>query len=115
MMGRTDEIWSWHRGLGHINFDNLVKISTKECVKNMPRIIKLENTMCRACLHGKQTRRRFKTKYYSTSKPLELIHTYLCRPIRTESIHVGMMTIMVIIDVKWDDIGDVEGGIRCHD
>ena len=28
-MGREDESWLWHRILGHINFDNLVKINWK--------------------------------------------------------------------------------------
>jgi hypothetical protein len=48
--------------MGHIRFDNLIKFSKKEAVKNMPKIIKPSNYVCRNCQHGKQTRVRFKIK-----------------------------------------------------
>ena len=35
-----DDSWLWHRRLGHINFDNLVKISKLGAVRNLPRITK---------------------------------------------------------------------------
>ena len=47
---------------------------------------KPSNPMCRHCQLGKQTRIRFKTKEYSMSKPLELVHTKLCRPTRTKNL-----------------------------
>ena len=36
----VDESWLWHRRLGHINFDNLVKVSNLGAVRNMPKITK---------------------------------------------------------------------------
>jgi transposase InsO family protein len=63
---------------GHIGFDNLIKFSKKEVVRNMLNIIKPSNYVCRHCQHGKKIGVRFKTKEYSTSKPLEIFHTYLC-------------------------------------
>jgi hypothetical protein len=82
----VDEIWLWHRSLGHIKFDNLVKFNNLGAVRNFPKIINPSNTMCRHCQLGKQTRIRFKAKEYTTSQPLELVQTDLCGPTRTKSL-----------------------------
>jgi hypothetical protein len=52
-LGKENESWIWHRRMGHMNFDNLVKISKKEAVREMPEISKPASTMCKHCLHGK--------------------------------------------------------------
>ena len=54
-------------------------------MKDIPKIIKPSNSVCKHSQHGKQTKVRFKTKEYSTSKPLELVHINLCGPTRTKS------------------------------
>jgi hypothetical protein len=68
-MGQTDEIWLWHRRMGHMNFDNLVKINTKKVVRDMPNIVKPSNTLYKKCSHGKHIRTSFKSNEYSTMKP----------------------------------------------
>ena len=83
-MNQIDEILLWHRRMGHLNFDNLVKISKNGAVRNLPKIIKPPNHVCRHCLHGKQTRTSFKVKENTTSQRLEIIHTGLCGPTRTK-------------------------------
>jgi hypothetical protein len=67
---QINESWLWHRRMVHIGFDNLIKFSKKEAMRDMPKVIKLSNSVCRHCQHGKKRRVRFKTKEYSTSKPL---------------------------------------------
>ena len=42
--------------------------------------------VCGPCQHGKQTRTSHKTKEFSTSKPLEIIHADLCGPTRTPAL-----------------------------
>ena len=84
----VNKSWLWHRRLGHINFDNLVKVSNLEVVRNLPNITKPSNPICRHCQLGKKTKKRFKTKEYSTSKPLELVHTDLCGPTRRILLYV---------------------------
>jgi len=37
-LGKDDKSWLWHKIMGHINFDNLVKVSKKEAVREMPKI-----------------------------------------------------------------------------
>ena len=52
-LGKEDESWLWHKRLGHIHFDNLVRISKKKAVKEMPEISKPANSLCKHCQHGK--------------------------------------------------------------
>jgi hypothetical protein len=69
-LGEEDESWIWHRRMGHIHFDNLVKVSKKEAVREMLQITKPSNTLCKHCQQGKQAKRRFKSKEYSMKRPL---------------------------------------------
>jgi hypothetical protein len=65
---QVDESWLWHRRLGHLSFDNLIKANEKEAVRHLPKVIKPSNPICKHCQIGKQTRVRFKTKEHSTTK-----------------------------------------------
>ena len=80
----VDESWLWHRRLGHLNFDNLVRICKKEAVRDLAKIVKPLNSVCKHRQHGKQTRASFKTKEHMTSHPLEIVHTDLYGPTRTK-------------------------------
>jgi hypothetical protein len=96
-MGKIDESWLWHKRMGHMIFDNLVKLNTKQVLRNMPNITKPSNIICKQCQHGKLLRKSFKPKEYTTSKPLELVHTDLCGPTRTK-IMQGDNYFMLLID-----------------
>jgi hypothetical protein len=85
-LGKKDEICLWHRRMCHIHFDNLVKVSRREAVKEMPRITKPTNTLCKHCQQGKQTKTRFKSKEYSTTRSLEIVHTDLVGPTTTKGL-----------------------------
>jgi transposase InsO family protein len=74
-----------------------VKVINLGVVRNFPNIINPSNLMCRHCQLGNKTRIRFKTKEYSTSKPLELVHTDLCGPTRN-MIFQGESYFMLFID-----------------
>ena len=39
-LGKEDESWIWHRRMGHMHFDNLVKVNKREAVREMPQIMK---------------------------------------------------------------------------
>ena len=54
----------------------------KKAIRNLPIIKNLSNSICKQCQHGKKTRVKFKTKEYSTTKPLEIIHTDVCGTMR---------------------------------
>lgn len=97
MMGQVNESWVWHRRLGHIIFDSLVKVIKKGYVRHIPQIIKPTNTFCDECQRGKKTKVNFKTKEYSTTRPLELVHIDLCGPTRTRAQN-GERYFMLLID-----------------
>ena len=69
------ESWLWDIRLGHLSFDNLSKISKKEFVRDLPKIVVPLNSVCKHSQHGKQMRANFKIKEHMTSHPLEIIHT----------------------------------------
>ena len=84
--------------MGHINFYNLVKISKKEAVKEMIEISKPKNTLCENCPQGKQTKTKFKSKEYSTKKPLDIVHTDLCGPTRTKGLNCEQYFMLLVDD-----------------
>ena len=73
-----DESWMWYRRMGH----NIMKVSKKEALRDLPNIVKPLNLVCKHCQHGKQSKAGFKAKEHTTSHPLEIVHTDLCAPIR---------------------------------
>ena len=46
-MNQIYESWLWNRRMGHIGFDNLIKVNKKEVVRDMPKIIKTSYYVCR--------------------------------------------------------------------
>jgi hypothetical protein len=72
--------------MGHIHSDNLIKVNRREAVREMPRITKPTNTLCKHCQRVKQTKTRFKSKEYSTTRPLEIVHTDLVGPTTTKGL-----------------------------
>jgi hypothetical protein len=85
-LGKEDEIWLWHRRMGHIHFYNLVKVSKREAVREIPQITKPTNTLCKHCQQGNKIKTRFKSKEYSTTRPLEIVHTDLVGPTTTKGL-----------------------------
>lgn len=83
--------------MGHINFDNLVRINKKEAIREMLKISKPSNTLREAYRHDKQTKCGFKTKEHFASQPLELIHIDLCGPMGTKGLD-GELYFMLMID-----------------
>jgi hypothetical protein len=96
-LGKEDESWLWHRRMGHIHFDNLVKVSKREAVREIPQITKPTNTLCKHCQQGKQTKTRFKSKEYSTTRPLEIVHIDLVGPTTTKGLK-GEKYFMLLVD-----------------
>jgi hypothetical protein len=96
-LGKEDESWLWHRRMGHVHFDNLVKVNKREVVREMPQIMKPTNTLCKHCQQGNQTKTRFKSKEYSTTKPLEIVHTDLVEPTTTKGLK-GERYFMLLVD-----------------
>jgi hypothetical protein len=70
-LSNYDESWLWNRRLGHLNFNHIIKIKNSGAVKDIPKISKPYDYVCKPCQIGKLTRTQFKYKNFpSTEKPL---------------------------------------------
>jgi hypothetical protein len=96
-LGKEDESWLWNRRMGNKHFDNLVKVSKREAVREMPQIMKPTNTLCKHFQQGEQTKTRFKSKEYSMTRPLEIVHTDLVGPTKTKGLK-GEKYFMLLVD-----------------
>ena len=45
-LGKEDESWIWNRRMGHIHFDNLVKIYKKQVVWNILEVTNPTKSVC---------------------------------------------------------------------
>jgi hypothetical protein len=78
---KIDEIWLWHRRLGRLNFDHIVKLNNEGAVKDLPKISKPNNFVRESFQMGKMTRAQFKSKSFTSSeKLLQLVHMDMCGP-----------------------------------
>jgi hypothetical protein len=93
-----DESEMWHQRLGHLNFTDILKIASKEVVKDLPKIKDTRKGVCGPCQLGKHTRAAYKkTSGILTSRNLELLHMDLMGPTQTSSLD-GRTYILVIVD-----------------
>jgi transposase InsO family protein len=63
----------------------------------MPQITKPTNTLCKHCQQGKKTKTMFKSKEYSTKRPLEIVHTDLVGSTTTKGLK-GEKYFMLLVD-----------------
>jgi hypothetical protein len=96
-LGKEDEIWLWHRRMGHIHFDNLVKVSKREAVREIPHITKPTNTLCKHCQQENQIKTKFKSKEYSMTIPLEIVHIDLVGTTTKKGLK-GEKYFMLLVD-----------------
>ncbi|KAE8707740.1 TMV resistance protein N-like [Hibiscus syriacus] len=93
-----DASWLWHIRFGHLNFGGLELLSKKEMVKGLPRI-NHPDQLCEGCLAGKKFRKSFpKESETRAKKPLELIHTDVCGPIKLSSLGNNNYFLLFIDD-----------------
>jgi len=75
----------WHNRIGHLSYDGLNTLASKQMVTGLPRITTLQN-ICTQCLVGKQHKNTMSKKgVWKASKSLQLIHADLCGPIKPTS------------------------------
>nr|GEW03743.1 zinc finger, CCHC-type [Tanacetum cinerariifolium] len=90
-----NQAWLWHARLGHLNFDNINKMTRKNLVDGIPRIDHA-GQVCDACLLGKHSRTPFPNQAKFRSKnPLDLVYGDLCGPI-SPATHLGKKLIFLV-------------------
>ena len=84
--------------LGHVSFDHLSHIVSKDIIKGIPKLKSKKNHICEACQFEKQTKTSFKpVKDIVSTHPLELLHMDLFGLIRTKSLE-GIRYVYVLVD-----------------
>lgn len=61
LIAQIDESWLLHKRTCHVNFDCIVKISSIPVVRELPKIVKPYNLVCRECQTGKKVRTYFRS------------------------------------------------------
>ncbi|XP_024195878.1 uncharacterized protein LOC112199045 [Rosa chinensis] len=88
----------WHRRMGHVNYQDLLKLSSKQCVRGLPNLNGKTDKICGDCKIGKQTKAPHKVvNSATTSKILELLHMDLMGSAQSESIG-GKSYMLVVVD-----------------
>lgn len=97
LISHIDEIWLWHRRMCHVNFDSMIKINSIQVVRDLHKIVKPINLVCKECQLGTQTRISFQRKQYTSDGLLDLVHADLCGPTNDKSVQ-GDKYFMLLID-----------------
>ncbi|GJV84813.1 retrovirus-related pol polyprotein from transposon TNT 1-94 [Tanacetum coccineum] len=90
----VDNSTLWHRRLGHANMRLIQSLSSKELVRNLPKL-KYDKHFCDACKIGKQAQSK---NMVSTNRCLELLHMDLFVPSVIKSYGGNLYTLVVLDD-----------------
>ena len=52
-VAKFDNSWLWHRRFCHINFDNIMKASNTLAMRDLPKITKPANIICKEYILAK--------------------------------------------------------------
>ncbi|KAJ1524577.1 hypothetical protein ONE63_011063 [Megalurothrips usitatus] len=77
MITQKQKAIEWHSKLGHLNFQDLMKIP-KLCDGVSDDIEKCNEEFCEPCIRGKLIRKPFNTERARAKRPLEIVHTDIC-------------------------------------
>ncbi|GKC16248.1 zinc finger, CCHC-type containing protein [Tanacetum coccineum] len=95
-----NQAWLWHARLGHLNFDDINKMTRKGLVEGIPRI-NHAGQICDACLLGKHSRTPFPSQAKFRSKnPLDLVYGDLCGPISPATYSGKKLIFLLSLDNK---------------
>ena len=97
LVANIDNNWLWHRRFCHINFDDIVKTSRTFNVRDLPKITKPTDIVCKECILAKQKRVSFPSKKFTTTEKLEIVHTDLSGPSRIRGFY-GERYFMIFVD-----------------
>ena len=97
LVAKVDDGWLWHKIFCHIKFDSIVKTSSMFVVRDLSKIVKPTNTICKECVLAKHNRASFPSKKFTTIAKLEIAHTDLSGPTKTKGFY-GKRYFMIIVD-----------------
>lgn len=88
----------WHRRLGHVHFQDLLKLSTQGTIRGISKLSGRPDKVCGGCEIGKQARSAHRSiKATPTTQAMELLRMDLMGPSQTQSC-AGKSYILVVVD-----------------
>ncbi|WVZ71086.1 hypothetical protein U9M48_019710 [Paspalum notatum var. saurae] len=92
------DIWKWHRRLGHLNFDLLVRLISMGLIRGLPKLRAEKDLVCHPCHHGKMVATsHIPVSQVMTSYPGELLHMDTVGPAWVASVS-GKWYVLVVVD-----------------
>lgn len=96
---------TWHKRFGHLNERDLKKMMADDLKTKVWKEGDVNLSNCKVCLKGKFTKLPFPKNSDRSTKPLEIIHTDVCGPMRTESLGKSKYFIVFIDDcTRWCEV-----------
>jgi transposase InsO family protein len=96
--GVSAELWKWHKGLGHLSFDLLSRLSGLVLVRGLQKLKYQKDLVCAPCRHSKMVAASHPPlTSIMTQRPCELFHIDLVGPARVCSAD-GKWYVLVIVD-----------------
>ena len=96
--GSSSDLWKWHRRLGHLSFDLLVRLSSLDMIRGLPKLKFEKDLVCHPCRHGKMVAASHPpVTQVMTTRPGELLHMDTVGPARVRS-EGGKWYVLVIVD-----------------
>jgi len=88
----------WHKRLGHFHYSTFNLMHKNELVHNLP-CVEARDEICGICQLAKYSRKPFpQNKACKMEMVLQLIHAYVCEPIKIESLNGNKYYILFIDD-----------------
>ncbi|WVZ88708.1 hypothetical protein U9M48_035195 [Paspalum notatum var. saurae] len=92
------DIWKWHRRLGHLGFDLLVRLSSMGLIRGLPKLRAEKDLVCHPCRHGKMVAAsHIPMSQVMTFYPGELLHMDTVGPAQVASVS-GKWYVLVVVD-----------------
>ena len=92
------EFQLWHRRLGHVGFDHLIRIGGLDLLRGLPKLKATNDIVCAPCRHGKQVSASHPPiNLVNTTRPAQLLHMDTVGPSRVRSAG-GKWYVLVIVD-----------------
>ncbi|WVZ80272.1 hypothetical protein U9M48_027763 [Paspalum notatum var. saurae] len=92
------DILKWHRRLGHLSFDLLVRLSSMGLIRGLPKLRAEKDLVCHPCRHGKTVAAsHILVSQVMTSYPGELLYMDTVGPARVASVS-GKWYVLVVVD-----------------
>ncbi|WVZ76248.1 hypothetical protein U9M48_024236 [Paspalum notatum var. saurae] len=92
------DIWRWHRRLGHLSFDLLVRLSSMGLIRGLPILKAKKDLACHPYYHGKMVAASHTpVSQVMTFYPGELLHMDTVGPARVASV-TGKRYVLAVMD-----------------